>query len=113
MHLTCTLGTICALATIEALVAGVPKLLEDVEIVVALNAAEEEMTQCFGSLCRDLMQGADACLVFETGAYDPKSRTYTLVEKRKGRAVWRLTARGKETHAGNGHREGRNAILTW
>ena len=103
----------------------------DTELVVLLNAAEEEMALDFGPLCvRELGDPAGnlGCLVFEAGvvtrsnqtgpadAYDAgqptvaAASTVRLVTGRKGRCVWRLTADGIEGHAGNFHREGRNAI---
>ena len=94
------------------------------ELVVLLNAAEEEMAADFRPLCeRELGDPARnlGCLVFEAGVVTPSDQTYTaaaaaaastvrLVTGRKGRCVWRLTADGIEGHAGNFHREGRNAI---
>jgi glutamate carboxypeptidase len=85
--------------------------MAELDAVVLLNAAEEEMTPCFGKLLRRELKGAAACLVFETGKYDPVDKEWTLVRARKGRAVWKIRAEGVQAHAGNSHHLGENAIV--
>ena len=103
-------GTVCALMALRALVAVAPAALRQVRIAVLLNAAEEEMATDFPRLCAELIGArCPAVLVLESGRVD--GEVATVVGGRSGRCVWRLTAAGREAHAGNGHREGVNAIV--
>jgi glutamate carboxypeptidase len=103
-------GSVIALATLEALASTCPEVFKQLDLVVVFNAAEEEMTPCFGRLLRRELEGAAACLVFETGKYEPAEKKWTVVQARKGRAVWKISAEGVQAHAGNAHHLGDNAI---
>lgn len=83
-----------------------------VNLVVLLNAAEEEMAEDFATLAPQWLGDPSRCLgcmVLEAGLVEGK--TATVVTARKGRCVWRLEAVGIEGHAGNAHHVSRNAIV--
>lgn len=54
---------------------------------------------------RNAIQGAGACLVFESGRQQD-----AIITRRKGTGAVTAIAHGKAAHAGNNHREGANAI---
>lgn len=57
------------------------------------------------SVIRDAIVGSGACLVFESGREGD-----SIVTSRKGTGLVRVVATGRAAHAGNAHREGKNAI---
>jgi len=54
---------------------------------------------------REGIEGAGACLVFESGRQND-----LIITRRKGTGAFTAVAHGKAAHAGNGHQEGKNAI---
>jgi glutamate carboxypeptidase len=88
-----------------------PEVYHSTRWMVALNASEEVLSGDFalraGERCPE---GAKAVLVFEGG---PRvgDNEFHLVTSRKGRAEYRLAARGRAAHAGSSHAEGVNAIV--
>ncbi len=102
-------GNVLILMTLDALRTFAPTEFEDITWVVMFNAAEERLSQDFGELCRQRLDGALANLVFEAGALS--NDVFKLVVARKGKAEYRVTATGRSAHAGNGHQTGANAII--
>lgn len=102
-------GNVLALMTLDALRTFAPAEFEAVTWVVMFNAAEERLSQDFGALCRQRLEGASANLIFEAGAL--RNDVFKLVVARKGKATYRVTAVGRSAHAGNGHQVGANAII--
>lgn len=103
-------GTVMMLMVLDALKTLAPAEFADVTWVLALNAAEEQLSEDFGPLCRQhLGLNALACLVFEAGKVE--DNTFKLAVARKGRAQFEVTVTGKAAHAGNGHHTGANAIV--
>lgn len=79
--------------------------------MVALNASEEVMQQDFSwRLAERCPGGAQAVLVFEGGPKGGKTQ-YHVVTSRKGRAEYRIDAKGRGAHAGSCHAEGVNAVV--
>jgi len=80
--------------------------LRSIPPVAVVIVADEEVGSPEGQgVIRGAIDGARACLVFESGrAAD------AIITRRKGTGVIRAVARGRAAHAGNAHAEGRNAI---
>ena len=77
---------------------------------VFLNSSEECYSPDFGALVRQRCDTSTlAALVFEAEGRGPGERR--LVVARKGRATWRVTARGRGAHAGGRHAQGANAVV--
>lgn len=104
-------GTAVIYMVMDALAQMAPDLFESVTWVVLANAAEEVLTEDFGRLCLERLDGAAACLVFEGGMYEPASKTFKIVVARKGMATYRLECEGRAAHAGVSHEHGANAIV--
>jgi len=103
-------GTVMIYMVLEALRNFEPEIFEHITWVILANAAEERLSPDFGKLCLKRLKGsAIAALVFEAGVRD--NNTFQLVTARKGRATYRVTALGKGSHAGSGHKNGANAIV--
>lgn len=102
-------GTALMWMILRALAETHPAAFEEVTWKLLWNAAEEVLSDDFGDVCRNRLDGSDvAALVFEAGGRaDGKS---LLVVQRKGRAVWRARVFGKGAHAGSKHAQGANAI---
>lgn len=103
-------GTVVAYMMLDALRAAAPEAFDAVTWTVLLNSAEERISNDFGALCRERLDGGGtlAALVFEGGLTDRESGR--IVVARKGMAVFRVLVRGRASHAGNGHRQGANAL---
>lgn len=103
-------GTILLWMLLHGLREFYPDLWESTSWVVAANASEEAIGAEFGTLLSGLLPGgARAVLVFEGG---PRvGGAFHLVTARKGRAEYRLRAKGIAAHAGSAHAEGVNAIV--
>jgi glutamate carboxypeptidase len=68
--------------------------------------ADEEVGSPEGQgIIRDAIHGADRCLVFEAGR-----KADAIITRRKGTGAVVATAHGVAAHAGNNHREGKNAL---
>lgn len=103
-------GTVLIYMMLAAFQAIVPDLFDDVTWVVLLDSSEERDGEDFGQLCRERLAGdTRACLIFEGGKVE--GRDHWVVVARKGMATYRVTARGKASHAGSAHEQGANAIL--
>lgn len=85
-------------------------LFDSVNWIIAANASEEVMAKDFADRATERCGGsADAVLVFEGGPRTPEG--WHVVQARKGRAVYRITATGRAAHAGSAHDQGVNAIV--
>lgn len=103
-------GTVLIWMILGALQRLAPKVFEETNWLIALNASEEVMSADFGVRTAERCpQGAKAVLVYEGGPV--VGGDYHLVTSRKGRASYRITAHGKAAHAGSSHAEGINAIV--
>ncbi len=103
-------GTMMIFMVLEALQTFAPEIFENVTWIILANAAEERLSKDFNHLCLKRLNGiASAALIFEAGVRD--ENTFQLVTARKGRATYRVTAIGKGSHAGSGHKNGANAIV--
>ncbi len=103
-------GTVMMWLVLSALRAQAPQVFEAVTWKLFWNAAEECFSPDFGEVCRQRIDNETmAALVFEA---EGRSATESLlVVARKGRATWRVTVRGRGSHAGGKHQHGVNAIV--
>ena len=102
-------GTVMIWLVLSALQAVSPDRFSRTRWVIALNAAEEELSPDFGGHCLDrLGPEALAALVFE--AEGRRGDFLGLVRARKGRGTFALQAIGRSSHAGVDHPRGANAI---
>lgn len=103
-------GTVMMWLVLQALQQHAPAEFAATTWMLILNSAEEMYSPDFGRLCRSRFDaGTKAVLVFESEGrlgQDP-----LMVVARKGRATWRVTARGRGAHAGSCHEQGANAIV--
>jgi len=68
--------------------------------------ADEEVGSPEGqAVIRDAIAGTSRCLVFEAGR-----KADAIITRRKGTGAVMAIAHGKAAHAGNNHREGKNAL---
>lgn len=103
-------GTVMIYMILATLQRVRPDLFEKVTWQVMLDASEEDDARDFGELAIEVLENkAKACLVFECGHVDQEK--FLLVVARKGRAIFRLKAEGKASHAGTHHPDGANAII--
>jgi glutamate carboxypeptidase len=103
-------GTVLIYMMLAAFQAITPDLFDDVTWVVLLDASEEQDGEDFGQLCRERLVGdTRACLIYEGGKVVGKA--HWVVVARKGMAIYRVTARGRASHAGSAHEKGANAIV--
>jgi glutamate carboxypeptidase len=102
-------GTLIILMVLESLQQFCPDVFEKVDWTVLLDASEETLSDDFGYLCKERLEGAAACLVFEGGFYN--SGAFKIVYRRKGMAKYRIEVTGRASHAGAAHAEGTNAIV--
>lgn len=103
-------GTIIILMMMEAIQRFAPEVFESVTWMVLLDSAEERDAPDFGKLCKERLQDALACLVFEGGQFK-KGNEFLILAKRKGMATYKITVDGRASHAGTAHAKGANAIL--
>lgn len=103
-------GTVMIWLMLVALRDLEPELFEGVTWKLFLNSSEEEYSPDFGEVCRARLEpNTLAALVFESeGRLGEQG---LVVTARKGRAVWRVTASGRGSHAGSKHSHGANAIV--
>ncbi len=103
-------GTMMIFMILQALSTFAPGLFEQISWSVLLNSSEETISEDFADFCRRHLHGdVLACLVFEGAMYRPDE--FFLITRRKGMAVFRITANGRGAHAGSSHPQGANAIL--
>ncbi|HAM72109.1 MAG TPA: hypothetical protein DCM86_10745 [Verrucomicrobiales bacterium] len=103
-------GTAMMWLVLGALRATRPELFDSITWKLFWNSSEETLSQDFGEVCRSRFDpGTLAALVFEAEGRLGEDRL--VVAARKGRATWRITARGRGAHAGGKHRQGANAIV--
>jgi glutamate carboxypeptidase len=87
-----------------------PILFDQTDWLIALNAAEEELSPDFPKACKErLPANTRAALIFEACA--GQGPGYSLVRARKGSANLRITVEGRGAHAGSRHQEGANAVI--
>jgi len=104
-------GTTLLLLTLEGLRRFAPDVLEAHTWVLAFDASEEVISRDFPTRTTERCPGgAVAVLVFEGGPL--VNGTWQIVQSRKGRDLFRITARGRGAHAGSAHKEGINAIVS-
>lgn len=103
-------GTVMIWLVLKALEACAPAVFAATTWKLLLNSAEEMFSPDFGDVCRARFDAHTlGALVFEPeGRLGPE---HLLVVARKGRASWRVTARGRGAHAGGKHSHGANAVL--
>jgi glutamate carboxypeptidase len=101
-------GTVMMHLTLSALREAAPRLFEETNWVLLLDASEEMESADFGRLCVTRLQGATAALVFEAGRRE--GNRFSLVTARKGRATFRIEVTGRSAHAGVDHQRGASAI---
>jgi glutamate carboxypeptidase len=77
--------------------------LPGVRVVIV---SDEEVGSPEGQgVIREAIAGASSCLVFESGRAND-----AIITRRKGTGIVRAVAHGVAAHAGNAHKEGKNAI---
>lgn len=103
-------GTVLIWMVLHALREIAPDEFERTNWLVAANASEEVIAADFAQRTKDRCPaGARAVLVFEGGPRQDGG--WQIVTARKGRAEFRITARGRGAHAGSSHAEGVNAVV--
>ncbi len=104
-------GTVVVHMILEALRAVAPEAYDSVTWVVLLSSAEERGAKDFGSLCRNRLADGNTlgALTFEGGGIEDDR--CDIVVSRRGMAVYRFTAEGRDAHAGSAHRHGANAVV--
>ncbi len=103
-------GTVMMWLVLSALRARAPEVFERLTWKLVLNSSEECFSPDFGEVCRrQFNRGTLAALVFEGEGRQGKEGQ--LVVARKGRGTWRVTVRGRGSHAGGKHDHGVNAIV--
>jgi glutamate carboxypeptidase len=104
-------GTTLMLLTLEGLRHFAPDVFEARSWILAFDATEEVMTRDFAARMTERCPlGAAAVLVFEGGPV--VNDAWQIVESRKGREVFRISALGRGAHAGSAHAEGINAVVS-
>jgi len=103
-------GTVMMWLVLEALRELAPAEFAATTWKLCFNSSEECFSPDFGEVVRQRCNLATlAALVFEAEGREQGVRQ--LVAARKGRAAWRVTARGRGAHAGGRHAHGANAIV--
>jgi glutamate carboxypeptidase len=103
-------GTVMIYMVLEALREFDPRVFNEVNWVILLNAAEERLSIDFGELCLSrLAPDSMAGLVFEAGKLSEEG--FQLVVARKGMAFYHVTVEGRAAHAGSNHQHGANALV--
>ncbi|MGJ8639968.1 MAG: M20/M25/M40 family metallo-hydrolase [Opitutaceae bacterium] len=103
-------GTALIYLMLDALCEIDPDFVEQVDWRIFLNSSEEVLNPEFAEVVRPFMDSQTrACLVFEADESCAVEEC-GLVNQRKGRTTYRVTASGLGAHAGSAHHEGVNAI---
>lgn len=88
-----------------------PEFLDQTDLLIAANAAEEVIGSDFAERTAERCPGGARCvLVFEGGPIE-NTTEYHLVTARKGRFEFRIDSHGRAAHAGSKHHEGINAVV--
>lgn len=104
-------GTALIWLMLQMLHETVPDLLDQMDLLIAANAAEEVIGSDFAERTAERCpQGARSVLVFEGGPIE-NTHQYHLVTSRKGRFEFRIDCQGRAAHAGSKHHEGINAVV--
>jgi len=80
--------------------------LNDIPVRIIINSDEETGSRYSNQILSEYSKGARAALVFEHGRNQGG-----VITRRKGVSMLELEAFGKSGHAGNAHKDGRNAIV--
>lgn len=103
-------GTVMMWLVLSALRQHAPDVFAAVTWKLLWNSSEEQFSPDFEEVCRRRFDdGTLAALVFE--AEGRAGKEVLLVNARKGRSSWRVTASGRGAHAGGKHEQGANAIV--
>jgi glutamate carboxypeptidase len=103
-------GTVMMWLVLTALRAQAPKVFEEVTWKLFWNSSEERLSEDFDQVCLSRFEKPTlAVLVFE--AENKAGNNRLMVAARKGRATWKVTARGRGAHAGGNLKQGANAIV--
>ena len=103
-------GTALIYLMLDALLECDPDFVEQVDWRILLNSSEEVFNPEFAKVVRPHLDAQTrACLVFEADEACAVEQC-GLVNQRKGRLTYRVTASGQGAHAGSAHHEGVNAI---
>jgi len=103
-------GTTVMWLVLQALAAQAPAEFAATTWKLFLNSSEEMFSPDFGGLCRSRFEAETlAALIFESEGR--LGHEHLMVVARKGRATWRVTAKGRGAHAGSSHGQGANAIV--
>jgi glutamate carboxypeptidase len=102
-------GTVMIAMICDAMISAMPEMVDSVTFKVMLDASEETESRDFGELCvQHAGEYPIAGLIFEAGGEN--SDKLSIVTSRKGRAAFRISARGRSAHSGSDHSYGVNAI---
>ncbi|MGJ8639611.1 MAG: M20/M25/M40 family metallo-hydrolase [Opitutaceae bacterium] len=103
-------GTALIYLMLDALCEVDPDFVEQVDWRIFLNSSEEVLNPEFAEVVRPFMNSQTrACLVFEADESCAVEEC-GLVNQRKGRITYRVTASGLGAHAGSAHHDGVSAI---
>jgi glutamate carboxypeptidase len=103
-------GTAMIYLMIDTLSEIDPNFIEQVNWRIFFNSSEEVLNPEFAEVVHPYLDSQTrACLVFEADESDAIKQC-GLVNQRKGRMTYRVTASGLGAHAGSAHHEGVNAI---
>jgi glutamate carboxypeptidase len=103
-------GTMMMWLVLSALQQHASQVFEELTWKLIWNSSEECFSPDFGEVCCSRFDACTlAALVFE--AEGRLGNQKLMVVARKGRATWRVTARGRGSHAGGKHPHGANAIV--
>lgn len=103
-------GTAMVYLMLDALLDMDPAFVEQVDWRIFLNSSEEVLNPEFAEVVRPHLDAQTrACLVFEADEACAVKQS-GLVNQRKGRMTYRVTAAGLGAHAGSAQHEGVNAI---
>jgi glutamate carboxypeptidase len=103
-------GTMMIYIIMDVLLTHYPQIMNSVNWLIALDASEESLSDDFAHrILENDLSNPLACLIFEGGT--PLTETFPIVVARKGRASFKITAKGRSAHAGNYHHKGANAII--
>lgn len=106
-------GTLAIYMMLDAIRTFQPAVYDNVTWVLLIDAAEEDLADDFGALCRRYLEGPEtlAALIFEGGYMNNAQKEFWVVRSRKGMGVFNVQVEGKSAHAGSAHTLGANAIV--
>lgn len=103
-------GTAMIWLVLQILLETAPEAFRAIRWVAAWNATEELLSPDFANSCLTFASKPTATLVFESDN-STTDESWQIVNWRSGIARFRLICEGRGAHSGNGHENGRNAIL--